>query len=394
MVFAYACFQSAMAPALPAMNCSRAGGFSNKSSAGDHTGPTLERGVLCYPALCLYSHKLYTHLIHALRYPSQPFDTILSLYGPWKRCGWEWRSLPGQCIHFETLEIHMSMEAIANERHILLVDDEPTNQTLGALRLKKLGWKADIAANGYEALERLQQKSYDLILMDCHMPEMDGFTAATAIRTSDPQKLDPRIPIIAMTAGSMKDYQLCLAAGMDDFISKLATTDELAAKLEYWIKKSNRQKYACLQTVSPETRPIQSLQQSPAASPTIMLEKAWDAEANDLSIFNEAEFLKRLMDDPILAKMIVNAFLHDMPGQIAELKGHVSNGDEENARRVAHGIRGASSNLAAHSLAGAIHVAEGHARQGDLMGMSLSIPEIEMEFEHFVRLVHRRDWME
>ncbi len=288
----------------------------------------------------------------------------------------------------------MLMEALTHQKRLLLVEDEPSNQALGVVRLKKIGWMADVASNGFEALDKLRQRSYDLVLMDCQMPEMDGFTAAAAIRSSEPGTLDPDIPIIAMTASSMKDYQLCLAAGMDDFISKLASMEELAAKLEYWRKKSNRQKRTGVETIPLATRPVPSLQPASTAASAGVFEQAGNVETDDIPIFNEGEFLKRLMHDHTLARMIMDAFLLEMPGQIESLKQYISHGDEANAHRVAHGIRGASSNLAAHSLASTIRVAEGLAKEGDLVGISLTIPDIENEFEQFAQMIRERHWMQ
>ena len=100
-----------------------------------------------------------------------------------------------------------------------MVDDNANNQlvALGILRL--LGYRAEVAANGFEALAALDRADYDAILMDCQMPEMDGFTATAEIRRREgPGR---RTPVIAMTAGaSDADRERCLAAGMDDFLAK------------------------------------------------------------------------------------------------------------------------------------------------------------------------------
>ena len=98
--------------------------------------------------------------------------------------------------------------------------------------LKKLGWEADVAINGVEAVSMFEQAPYDVILMDCQMPELDGFGATRRIR--ELQSPD-RIPIIAMTANAMdSDRDECLAAGMDDFVTKPVSIDRLSAVLQRW----------------------------------------------------------------------------------------------------------------------------------------------------------------
>ncbi|MCP4266700.1 MAG: response regulator, partial [Candidatus Brocadiaceae bacterium] len=112
---------------------------------------------------------------------------------------------------------------------ILLAEDNVTNQKI-ALRLleKKLGYKADLANNGKEALERLKGSDYDLVLMDCQMPELDGYDTTRTIRDENSTVRNHKIPIIAMTANAMKgDREKCLEAGMDDYVTKPIDIEQL-----------------------------------------------------------------------------------------------------------------------------------------------------------------------
>jgi CheY-like chemotaxis protein len=111
---------------------------------------------------------------------------------------------------------------------ILLAEDNAVNQKLALRLLERMGYRADLAASGLEVLEALQRQRYDVVLMDVQMPEMDGLEATRRIR----RDMGKQPQIIAMTANAMKeDREICLAAGMDDYISKPIRVEELVAAL-------------------------------------------------------------------------------------------------------------------------------------------------------------------
>ena len=118
---------------------------------------------------------------------------------------------------------------------MLVAEDNAVNKKLIARLLEKAGFLADIVDNGIQAVEAVTRVDYDAILMDCQMPEMDGFEATAAIRMAE-SGTDRHVPIIALTASAMvADRQRCLACGMDDHLSKPIRSGELAAMLERWI---------------------------------------------------------------------------------------------------------------------------------------------------------------
>ena len=128
---------------------------------------------------------------------------------------------------------------------LLLVEDNPVNQEVARLMLEMLGYTPDLAHNGKDALAKIGHTSYDLILMDCQMPEMDGYEATRLIREREqqysvpPNSVAAHTPIIAMTANAMTgDRARCLAAGMDDYISKPFTQEQLSTALTKWLKWS------------------------------------------------------------------------------------------------------------------------------------------------------------
>jgi CheY-like chemotaxis protein len=117
---------------------------------------------------------------------------------------------------------------------VLIADDNVVNQKIAARMLEKLGCRVDIVANGHEAVNAIANRSYDLLLMDCQMPEMDGFAATRAIRAFELEGTR-HLPIIAMTANAMPgDRERCLEAGMDDYVGKPVQLNELLAVIQKW----------------------------------------------------------------------------------------------------------------------------------------------------------------
>jgi CheY-like chemotaxis protein len=127
--------------------------------------------------------------------------------------------------------------ASVGEARLLLVEDNLINQKVATLMLKHMGYRADIANNGSEAVALLERNTYDLVLMDCLMPEMDGLEATRVIRSRGDH--GAKVPIIAMTANAFaEDRQACLAAGMSDYIAKPVREAELSAKLKRWLTRA------------------------------------------------------------------------------------------------------------------------------------------------------------
>ncbi len=140
----------------------------------------------------------------------------------------------------QTASVSNELSEFSGAARILIIEDQPVMRDLIRSQMNNLGLACDIASDAEEGLKQLQTVNYDLILMDCHLPKMDGLMATRTIRSSEQDK-HRRIPIIAMTAGAMKgDREKCLEAGMDDFLSKPYVIKELRDKLRQWLTSSDK----------------------------------------------------------------------------------------------------------------------------------------------------------
>jgi CheY-like chemotaxis protein len=274
---------------------------------------------------------------------------------------------------------HTLAESTRRSERILLVEDNPTNRKVALAMLHKLGWSADVAANGLEAVRAVARAQYDLVLMDCQMPEMDGYAAARRIRaleaegaqlsaghpgaSASPTPRASRLPIVAMTANAMQqDRERCLEAGMDDYVAKPIRSEELARTVNRWLCGAG----------TPDAVP------APRPEGTV----AGDGpEAEPPDVFRRFELLDRLMGDAELAHALVEGFLEDIPVQISRLKGFLQAGDAASAARQAHTVKGAAANIGAAALQQIAGVLEETARAGDLRGIEHGLPGLTAEFE-------------
>ena len=143
---------------------------------------------------------------------------------------------PKNRVHQPDIDTASMPEQTLAGKRILLVEDNLDNQKLASRMLEKLGCEIDVAENGKEAVEEAEKFTYDLILMDCQMPAMDGFEATARIRHREGDQR--HVPIVALTANAMEeDRNHCLSVGMDDFLTKPIKRAKLAQCIEYWINK-------------------------------------------------------------------------------------------------------------------------------------------------------------
>jgi len=249
----------------------------------------------------------------------------------------------------------------------LVVDDGITNQKVGRLMLENLGCHVDVAANGKEAVEMLDLLPYDAVFMDCEMPEMDGYEATAEIRRRQAGK--PHLPIIAMTAKAINgDRERCLAAGMDDYISKPVRLEDLDAALERWIPNDVSEGKPDKQSLSPSgaNEPGAEFNSANSALDPVVTERLRSlAEATDLSVLTE----------------IYEAFLGSAVGYSAALREASASGNAEDLARAAHALKGAAANIGAKALAQLAHELEILGRSPSLTRAAELIDQLDIEFE-------------
>jgi CheY-like chemotaxis protein/HPt (histidine-containing phosphotransfer) domain-containing protein len=247
---------------------------------------------------------------------------------------------------------------------ILLAEDNVTNQDVALGILRKLGLRADLVTNGAEAVRALGTISYDLVLMDVQMPEMDGLEATRRVRDAGSAVLNHAVPIIAMTAHAMRDdRERCLAAGMDDYVTKPIVPEALAQALDRWLPREPEDALP-LDHPPADSRPATPTGTGGAEAPT----------------FDAAGMLARLMDDETLARTVVQGFLGDVPRLIDALRSRLGVGDLAGAVRQAHTIKGASAAVGGEALRAVAAAMEAAAAAGDAALATSRLPDLESAF--------------
>ncbi|MEM6752298.1 MAG: response regulator [Cyanobacteria bacterium P01_C01_bin.38] len=246
---------------------------------------------------------------------------------------------------------------------ILLVEDMPLNQKVALHMLKKLGYSADVASNGLEALSNLRHQEYDLVFMDVQMPEMDGLQATKSICK---EWLPPNRPwIVAMTANAMQgDREVCLNAGMNDYISKPVRSETL---MEIFNNYRNLQQSFNQDSDSTAVVKKENLQSS--ALPVI-----------DTQILQE---LKEMVGDDSdeMIKELIDSYFEDAALKLQEIREAMNKNDAENLRDSAHALRSLSVTIGALLLAEVCTKLEEIGRSGTTYNTSELLEKIDIEYQ-------------
>lgn len=254
-----------------------------------------------------------------------------------------------------TLREHRSV----SQPRLLVAEDNVVNQKVAVKTLERLGYPADVAANGFEAVEAISRVPYAAILMDVHMPEMDGYEATREIRRREELNAHRRTPIIAMTAGTMQgDREAALEAGMDDFVTKPVKPERLEEVLKLWIPVS-----------TPE--PDMDVQEQAAAPNSGGAESPLDQGV--------ITGLRELGDEEMLEEL-VELFAKDVPARLEEMRGAFYLGDSAGVERAAHTLKSASGNMGAVTMAALCEELERLGASENLDRVPILLDHLQEEF--------------
>src|SRR5947209_3132173 len=302
----------------------------------------------------------FTAFLHKPIKPSQLYNVLLSLFAEAE-----------QPVLKQAGAAGTQFDALLGQRlplRILLAEDNTVNQKLALRQLERMGYRADVAANGLEVLQALQRQSYDVILMDVQMPDMDGLEASRVIHEEWPAEQCPRI--VAVTANAMQsDREECLAAGMDDYLAKPIQINALQEALEragLWTRVHRR-----------STSPLSPVKTAPL---TLEAEKQVEpGPALDRAVLSELRQLQG-EGEPDIVQELAEAFEFETPPWLGELCQAVAEGQPEQLKRAAHNLKGSSHNLGARTMAALSAELETLGKHGTVEGAAELVTRLEQEY--------------
>ncbi|MFW1676524.1 ATP-binding protein [Pontibacter sp. JAM-7] len=278
----------------------------------------------------------------------------------------------------ENAELHALLEHPANLQgiEVLLVEDNPTNRMVAEGMLSHLGVRYATAENGAEALEKLRQSLFDLVLMDCQMPVMDGYQATRSIR-SGLAGFNRNVPIVAMTANALiGDEDKCLAAGMNDYMAKPIVLDKLNRVLQKWAGDFT----------APEL--------SAGADTEIVkqTEEAADTIKEALTVFNDQKMHALLMGDTQLVQRVITTFLDSSPKLIQQIRQAVSDKQTAQVSALAHKLKGSADNVGGDALRYTVFAMEIAGKEDNMSEIEPLLVDLEHDYQQLEQaLQHKLD---
>jgi CheY-like chemotaxis protein len=237
---------------------------------------------------------------------------------------------------------------------VLLVEDNAVNQRVAKTMLEKRGYHVDVAGDGYEAVEATGRTAYAAVLMDCHMPRCDGYSATQEIRRRDVGRA--RVAIVAMTANAGPGArERCLGAGMDDYVSKPVTAEALDDVLRRWVPYP--------------PAPVEPPASRRPSLPVI-----------DLTMLRKLRTIQSA-GEPDIVTEVVALFLQDAPARVVGIREAVDRGDLPTAGRSAHTLKGSAGHLGAKTLAALCARFEEKVRAGAPFNVPFAVGAIAAELD-------------
>ena len=261
---------------------------------------------------------------------------------------------------------------------ILVAEDNPINQEVTRENLLVFGCEVDVASDGKEAIEAFEKGNYDLILMDCQMPNIDGYTATRTIRQREHDEGQSRhTPIVALTAHAMEnDREQCLAAGMDDHLAKPFNPDDLFAMLCRWVQADDA--IAPADSVSfDESQPADD--QEPAAGNDTANDPEQSPSIDPAALEGIKSLRREGTPDPLAR--VIDKYLTIMPDELAALQQAAAAGDMEQLRKLAHKLKSSSASLGAMRLSDMFKSLEIAAENNEAGAVPPIVTDVDGEFE-------------
>ena len=248
----------------------------------------------------------------------------------------------------ETVISH-GAEAVTHHKRLLLAEDDPINQMACKTIMQKLGYSCDVVNNGVEALKALAERPYDLVLMDCMMPEMDGFETTAVIRAPESNVLNHAVPVIALTARTVAgDHEACLAAGMSDYLKKPLRSHDLKQMLDKWLPDS----------------------------------PADDGNQPECEICQHEQFT----DD----KEVIALFIAKAPGYVTAMGNSVCEGNAPEIQRHAHRLAGAAQAIGAITCAGLVSEMEQYGKSNNPIMVAQKMHYLSEAFTELLTALKQR----
>jgi signal transduction histidine kinase/CheY-like chemotaxis protein/HPt (histidine-containing phosphotransfer) domain-containing protein len=258
---------------------------------------------------------------------------------------------------------------------VLLVEDHPVNQKVAQKLLERLGLTVEVAENGEVALDKLREQPYAMVLMDCQMPVLDGYSATRRLREIESGQGKQRTPVIAMTAHAMSgDRERCLQAGMDDYLSKPLDRQLLEQTLARWMPKSPNAADVAITAPAIEPEDTLSTMQNPPPPDTLDTTTLVD--------------LEDIMGDELVT--LVDAYLRDGETRMRNMREAADRGDSTEVGKLAHSLKSSSANLGALPLANRARQVEEAARNGALANPADSVAALEKLYANAATALKQR----
>ncbi len=284
---------------------------------------------------------------------SELFDCLVNTITGTKDLGANVSVAPAQTASGST-----NNHQLNNRVRILLAEDNRVNREVAILQLRSLGYNPDTVTNGREAIEALTGRDYDIILMDCQMPEMDGYEATAEIRRREGE--GQHSIIIALTANALDgDAEKCFAAGMDDYLSKPIQPEHLETTINKWVKNEPTSTLATLSEPQGEARFSQSLDLTALAK----MRKAFGEKSREL------------------IPHLIDLFCADTAPRLVAMQRALDEQDAGALRTIAHALKGSCANLGAKRMAGLSEMLEEKGRANSLQGAEFFLELLNEEFK-------------